>query len=66
MTELLYYQDAYLKEFDARVIEVEAGENSLRLVLDCTAFYPGGGGQPNDMGWLNINGDPLCRDQGEA
>jgi len=56
MTELLYYQDAYLKEFDARVSEVEAGEDSLRLVLDCTVFYPGGGGQPNDMGWLNING----------
>jgi misacylated tRNA(Ala) deacylase len=56
MTELLYYQDAYLREFDARVVEIDVVDNGLRLVLDRTAFYPGGGGQPNDTGWLSIGG----------
>lgn len=48
MTELLYSSDAYLRAFEADVLEaVEGG-----LVLDRTAFYPGGGGQPADTGWL--------------
>ena len=48
MTELLYLTDAYLKEFEATVVkQVEGG-----VVLDRTAFYPGGGGQPYDMGVL--------------
>jgi misacylated tRNA(Ala) deacylase len=51
MTELLYQTDAYLKEFDATVVAVNADENAV--ALDKTAFYPGGGGQPNDVGWLN-------------
>ncbi|BAB59343.1 hypothetical protein [Thermoplasma volcanium GSS1] len=46
MTEKLYYADSYIKEFDGNVIEVK--EN--RLILDRTAFYPTGGGQPNDTG----------------
>lgn len=56
MTELLYYQDAYLKEFDAVVTAVsaadDAADGALRVALDRTAFYPGGGGQPNDEGRL--------------
>lgn len=48
MTEQLYHLDAYLKEFEARVIR--SGERGV--VLNRTAFYPGGGGQPNDVGWL--------------
>lgn len=48
MTDLLYQTDAYLKEFSARV--VAQGEGGV--VLDCTAFYPGGGGQPADTGLL--------------
>ncbi len=48
MTELLYQTDAYLNEFTARVVaRVEDG-----VVLDRTAFYPGGGGQPYDTGVL--------------
>ncbi len=60
MTELLFYDDAYMKEFDAVVTEVQESNNSLRVALDRTAFYPGGGGQPNDEGWLN-HGDAAYR-----
>ena len=55
MTELLYYQDAYLNQFDAQVADVDVTDGQLRVVLDRTAFYPGGGGQPNDTGWLGVN-----------
>lgn len=48
-TELLYLRDAYLREFDATVVEVREGG----VVLDRTAFYPTGGGQPHDTGTLN-------------
>jgi len=50
MTELLAQTDAYLREFDATVAEVEPAE--CAVALDRTAFYPGGGGQPCDLGWL--------------
>ena len=56
MTELLYYRDAYLKEFDATVVQVEVVDGQSRVVLDRTAFYPGGGGQPHDIGWLVVDG----------
>jgi misacylated tRNA(Ala) deacylase len=51
MTQQLYYQDANLREFEAMITAVEAGEQ-VRVALDRTAFYPGGGGQPHDLGWL--------------
>jgi misacylated tRNA(Ala) deacylase len=54
MTDLLYYDDAYLQSFPATVTAV-AGEGGLRVALDRTAFYPGGGGQPFDTGWLVVN-----------
>jgi len=54
MTELLYLTDAYLQEFEATVTAVT--ENGV--VLDTTAFYPGGGGQPCDYGQL-IAGDQV-------
>jgi misacylated tRNA(Ala) deacylase len=49
MTELLYLRDAYLREFDAYVVEVRDGA----VALDRTAFYPTGGGQPHDTGTLD-------------
>lgn len=57
MTDLLYYDDAYLKEFDATVVDVAPdGGDKLAVTLDRTAFYPGGGGQPADTGSLIIHG----------
>jgi len=50
MTDRLYYQDSYLTEFRARV--VEASPDQLRVYLDRTAFYPTSGGQPFDLGEL--------------
>jgi misacylated tRNA(Ala) deacylase len=47
-TELLYLRDAYLQTFEARVVDVRVGA----VVLDRTAFYPTGGGQPHDTGSL--------------
>lgn len=52
MTELLYHTDSYLREFDAVVTGIDAEQNGV--LLDRTAFYPGGGGQPNDMGQLTV------------
>lgn len=52
-TRLLYYEDAYVKEFDSTVIKILKTENrETGVILDETAFYPGGGGQPPDMGLI--------------
>lgn len=48
MTDLLFLTDAYIREFEAVVVAQVAGG----VVLDRTAFYPGGGGQPCDFGRL--------------
>jgi alanyl-tRNA synthetase len=50
LTERLYYQDCYLREFRARV--VETADEGRRVYLDRTAFYPTSGGQPYDLGSL--------------
>ena len=52
-TEKLYYQDAYLRQFTATVLSCEESKGGFKIVLDCTAFYPEGGGQPADHGTLN-------------
>lgn len=51
-TERLYYQDAFMKEFAAVVQEAQKTEEGWRIRLDRTAFYPEGGGQPADHGFL--------------
>jgi misacylated tRNA(Ala) deacylase len=56
MTRYLYYEDAYLRTFDATVTAIDR-TGPLRVALDSTTFYPGGGGQPHDEGWLTITGN---------
>src|SRR5467141_398048 len=52
-TERLYYHDSRLLEFDATVIGVsERDDGQIAVILDRTAFYPTGGGQPTDTGTL--------------
>jgi misacylated tRNA(Ala) deacylase len=56
-TELLYATDAYLRSFDAHVLEVT---DDGAVILDRTAFYPTGGGQPHDLGTLTWHGGTVA------
>lgn len=54
MTNKLYYQDAYIQTFSAKITKQQKDEkNQPYVVLTETAFYPTGGGQPHDIGTLN-------------
>lgn len=53
MRQRLYYDNAYITEFTARIVEQIDSDTRHGLVLDRTYFYPTGGGQPNDLGTLN-------------
>ncbi len=52
MTEKLFYQDGYRREFQAKVLSCEPAGDMYKAVLDGTAFFPEGGGQYGDVGWL--------------
>src|SRR5713101_329580 len=66
-TERLYYQDSRLLEFDARVTGLsELNDGQIAITLDRTAFYPTGGGQPNDTGTLGDARVVDCIDVEEA
>lgn len=54
-TEMLYYKDPNMMEFDAEVIFSQNG----KVALDATAFYPEGGGQESDMGVLVVDGNEI-------
>jgi alanyl-tRNA synthetase len=73
-TRRLYYDDAYEKEFEARVIHCEVLPPDLSagitgkvwgLILDRTAFYPTSGGQPNDLGQVGDANVLDVRDEGD-
>lgn len=50
MSKLIYQLDSYVKEFSATIVKVD--NESRAVTLDTTAFFPGGGGQPHDTGYL--------------
>ena len=56
MTEKIYEQAPFLVKFEAKVLSCEKGKKGFDIVLDRTAFYPEGGGQPWDTGRLEISG----------
>ena len=51
-TRRLYYENVYIKEFDAQVLECRPAKDGFHVLLDESAFYPEGGGQPSDVGSL--------------
>jgi alanyl-tRNA synthetase len=65
-TERLYYNDSHLVEFEARVVDVtERVSGWTAVILNRTAFYPTGGGQPSDTGVLNGSLVVECIDDGD-
>jgi misacylated tRNA(Ala) deacylase len=57
MTQRLYSTDQYARETDATIVDVDPDDG--RVLLDRTVFYPGGGGQPHDVGELVLGDDRL-------
>lgn len=64
MTQRLYFDDAYLRSFTARVTQRGRWQGHPAVALDRSAFYPEGGGQPGDRGTLN--GVPVLDTQADA
>src|ERR1044071_10509044 len=66
VTERLYYSDSHLIEFEARVVDLsDRVSGGTAVVLNRTAFYPTGGGQPSATGTLNGSRVVECIDDGE-
>lgn len=53
MTTKLYWQDSHMTDFTARVVETVTRGDRTALILDQSTFYPTGGGQPCDTGWID-------------
>lgn len=52
MTNKLYEQDAYIRQFSAKVLDCKQSDDFYKIILDKTAFFPEGGGQASDIGTL--------------
>ena len=65
-TRKLYYEDCMCRCFSARVLACEAADQGWKVILDATAFYPEGGGQPCDLGELNAVKVLETREEGET
>lgn len=65
MTRKLYYEDSHLAQFTARVLSCEPGKDCYEVVLDQTAFFPGGGGQLPDTGGMNMARVIGAKERGE-
>jgi len=65
-TVKLYYEDSFMKEFEATVVSCQAREGRFAVVLDQTAFYPEGGGQACDLGTLGAATVLDVREQGQT
>ena len=64
VTERLYYDEVYLKEFETTVLEARPGKTGCEIRLDRSAFYPTSGGQPYDTGTLgNARGTDVFVDK---
>lgn len=55
VTDLLFYENPYKTRFEAHVL----GTYENNIILDQTIFYPEGGGQPSDIGYLEIRGEKI-------
>lgn len=51
--EKLFYIDSYIKNFTAEIEEIKEMNNKYHVLLDKTAFFPGGGGQYCDLGTID-------------
>ena len=65
-TERLYRQDVYMKETEARVLQIAETKKGTEVVFDRTVFFPEGGGQPSDKGVVIYTPDEYAAPRGRA
>ena len=66
MTRKLYYEDSYIKEFDAVVVSCKMlDDGKYAIITDATAFFPEGGGQPSDIGMLGYANIMYAHEDGD-